>query len=119
MDAQTLAKLLEDPETFVRRVADRAARDVLEGNSPQPRDWLTERELAELWGCSQDTIRSYAFRAENPLPYGTVGELRRYHRADFDEWTRAEGERDRRRRLEAKKRGQEEGLKPAQLKVAE
>jgi len=108
MDAHALTKLLEDPETFVRRVADRAARDVLEGNGPQPRDWLTEREIAGLWGCSQDTIRSYAFRVENPLPYGTVGEMRRYHRADFDAWARAEGERDRRRRLESRKQGREE-----------
>ena len=109
MNAQVLAKLLEDPEMFVRRVADRAARDVLEGNGSQPRDWLTERELAGLWGCSQDTIRSYAFRAEHPLPYGTVGEMRRYHRADFDAWAREEGERDRQRRLDAKKQGEKQG----------
>lgn len=103
MNEQTL-KLLEDPEGFVRGLAEQAARGVLGGSITQPRDWLTERELAELWGCSQDTIRSYAFRAENPLPYGTVGDLRRYHRADFDAWARAEGERDRRHRLEAKKK---------------
>ena len=109
MNEQTL-RLLEDPEGFVSRVAERVARVALDGNgSLQPRDWLTEKELAELWGCSQDTIRSYAFRAEHPLPYGAVGEMRRYHRADFDAWAREEGERDRQRRLDAKKQGEKQG----------
>ena len=89
-------------ERIVEPIAERVARSVVEGQRAPQREWLTERELAELWGCSSDTIRSYAFRKENPLPYGTVGELRRYHRADFDAWARAEGERDRQRRLHAK-----------------
>lgn len=100
-------------ERIVEPIAERVARSVVEGHRAPLREWLTERELAELSGCSPDTIRSYAFRKENPLPYGTVGELRRYHRADFDAWARAEGERDRQRRHDAK--GGDETSRPAKL----
>ena len=68
-----------------------------------PKEWLTEAELAELLQCSTDTLKAYAMREENPLPYGKVGEMRRYHREDVDAWLRAEGQRDRERRMRAKK----------------
>jgi len=68
-----------------------------------PREWLTEGELADEWQCSSDTIKKYAMRDEDPLPYGMIGELRRYSRMDVREWLKAEGERDRRRRAEARK----------------
>jgi primosomal protein N'' len=98
---------------IVEPIVEQVARSIVEGQRAPQREWLTERELAELWGCSPDTIRAYAFRKENPLPYGTVGEMRRYHRADFDAWARSEGERDRQRRLAAK--GEAAASQPTKL----
>lgn len=72
--------------------------------SRQPNEWLTEADLADLLQCSTDTLRAYAMREEDPLPYGKVGEMRRYHREDVDDWLRAEGRRDRERRLGGKKK---------------
>jgi hypothetical protein len=98
-----MSELVREIETIAFNAAERAARRVFEECTPTPKDWLKESELAELWGCSTDTIRAYAMREKNPLPYGSLGETRRYHRADFDRWAREEGERDRSRRAEAKR----------------
>ncbi len=71
--------------------------------SAPSKDWMTEAELAEEWQCCADTIKKYAMRNEDPLPYGMIGGLRRYFRPDVNDWLKAEGERDRRRRAESKK----------------
>lgn len=93
-------------EKELEQIAERVALRVVEAHKPaavRPRDWLTEAEVADLLQCSTDTVRAYAMRDEHPLPYGKVGEIRRYHRADVDAWVRAEGERDRERRRGARK----------------
>lgn len=77
-------------------------RDSERRSTAPPKEWMTEGELAELLQCSTDTLKAYAMREQNPLPYGKVGEMRRYHRVDVDAWLRAEGQRDRERKLNGK-----------------
>jgi hypothetical protein len=64
-------------------------------NSP----WMTEMQLAEYWHLynktgqlTTESIRKWTARAESnhPLPCGNVGDLRRYHRDEVDQWAREE-----------------------------
>jgi hypothetical protein len=71
---------------------------VLEINSP----WMTEMQLAEYWQLRNKdgeltvhSIRRWTTRADNPLPCGNLGEIRRYHKEDVDRWAREEAKRQR------------------------
>jgi hypothetical protein len=64
-------------------------------NSP----WMTEMQLAQYWHLynktgqlTTESIRKWSARAESdhPLPCGNVGDLRRYHRDEVDQWAREE-----------------------------
>lgn len=71
--------------------------------TPQP-DWMTEKQLAEYWQLRTSegeitvhSIRKWTARPENehPLPCGSMGEMRRYHREEVDRWAREEAARQR------------------------
>ncbi|HLL77298.1 MAG TPA: hypothetical protein VK421_18740 [Pyrinomonadaceae bacterium] len=60
--------------------------------SPPPL-WLTEKQLAEHWQLrtpdgrpTVHSIRKWTARGEDehPLPYGSMGEMRRYNRDEAD-----------------------------------
>jgi hypothetical protein len=66
--------------------------------SPPP-VWMTERQLAEYWqlrtpegDLTVHSIRKWTARPEDehPLPCASMGEMRRYHREEVDQWAREE-----------------------------
>ncbi len=67
-------------------------------------EWMTETQLAEYWQLRANdgeltvhSIRKWTARPANeyPLPCGNMGELRRYHRTEVDQWAREEAARQR------------------------
>lgn len=71
--------------------------------TPHP-DWMTEKQLAEYWQLRTSegevtvhSIRKWTARPvnEHPLPCGSMGEMRRYHREEVDRWAREEAARQR------------------------
>lgn len=105
-----MSRLLNDEDSSFARLVlsivepELNRRQLESRQSTPPTEWMTETELSKLLRCSTDTLRTYALREEDPLPYGKVGEMRRYHRADVDASPRAEGRRDRERRLGVRER---------------
>ncbi len=78
-----------------------------------PPDWMTEKQLAEYWQLRTPdgkvtvySIRKWTARPENehPLPCGSMGEMRRYHRNEVDRWAREEAawQKKKKRRPEMK-----------------
>ena len=64
-----------------------------------PPDWMTEKQLADYWQLrtpdgkvTVHSIRKWTARPEDehPLPCGSMGEMRRYHRNEVDRWAREE-----------------------------
>jgi DNA-binding transcriptional regulator YiaG len=55
--------------------------------------WMTEQQLADYWQVSAASIKHWTARKEEPLPCGSMGEMRRYHRDDVDRWAREERRR--------------------------
>ncbi|MDT4896695.1 MAG: hypothetical protein QOH25_1772 [Acidobacteriota bacterium] len=85
--------------------------------TPRP-DWMTEKQLAEYWQLrtpngeiTVHSIRKWTARPDNehPLPCGSMGEMRRYHREEVDKWAREEAARQRARN-EKKKGKNRNGL---------
>jgi primosomal protein N'' len=61
--------------------------------------WMTEKQLAEYWQIRTQqgeitvhSIRKWTTRPENehPLPCASMGEMRRYHREEVDQWAKEE-----------------------------
>lgn len=76
-----------------------------------PPDWMTEKQLAEYWQVrtpngelTVHSIRKWTARPEHehPLPCGSMGEMRRYHREEVDRWAREEAALQKKRRSEMK-----------------
>ncbi|HVG35401.1 MAG TPA: helix-turn-helix domain-containing protein [Pyrinomonadaceae bacterium] len=74
--------------------------------SPPP-IWMTEKQLAEYWQLrtpngeiTVHSIRKWTARPENehPLPCASMGEMRRYHREEVDQWAREEAARQKKKR---------------------
>jgi hypothetical protein len=77
------------------KVADKlpslVAREVARISQTSP--WMTEQQLADYWQVSAASIKNWTARKEEPLPCGSMGEMRRYHRDDVDRWAREERRR--------------------------
>ena len=72
-----------------------------------PPVWLTEKQLAEYWQLrtpngeiTVHSIRKWTARPdhEHPLPCASMGEMRRYHREEVDQWAREEAMQQRKKR---------------------
>lgn len=72
--------------------------ELLKQVAPPP-DWMTEKQLADYWQLrtpdgkvTVHSIRKWTARPEDehPLPCGSMGEMRRYHRNEVDRWAREE-----------------------------
>lgn len=72
-----------------------------------PSVWMTEEQLAEYWQLrtpdgkvTMHSIRKWTVRpeGEHPLPCGSMGEKRRYHREEADRWAREEAALQRQKR---------------------
>jgi len=77
-----------------------------------PPDWMTETQLAEYWQLRNregeltiESIRRWTARpeGEHPLPCANMGDLRRYNRAEADQWAREEAARQRALRAEKRR----------------
>jgi Helix-turn-helix domain len=77
------------------KVADKlpslVAKEVARISQASP--WMTEQQLADYWQVSAASIKNWTARKEEPLPCGSMGEMRRYHRDDVDRWAREERRR--------------------------
>lgn len=84
---------------------ERIVRHFVERHQPQsaapapPPLWMTEKHLAEYWQmwtsggeATVHSIRKWTARPddEHPLPCASMGEMRRYHREEVDQWAREE-----------------------------
>lgn len=72
-----------------------------------PSIWMTEKQLAEYWQLlspngepTVHSIRKWSARPDNeyPLPCASMGEMRRYHREEVDQWAREEATRQKKKR---------------------
>lgn len=72
-----------------------------------PSVWMTEKQLAEYWQLrtpngeiTVHSIRKWTARPEDehPLPCASMGEMRRYHREEVDQWAREEAALQRKKR---------------------
>ena len=84
----------------------RVVSEQLKQISPPP-VWMTERQLAEYWQLrtpdgeiTVHSIRKWTARPgnEHPLPCASMGEMRRYHREEVDQWAREEAARQKKKR---------------------
>jgi hypothetical protein len=77
------------------KVADKlpslVAKEVARISQASP--WMTEQQLADYWQVSAASIKNWTARKGDPLPCGSMGEMRRYHRDDVDRWAREERRR--------------------------
>lgn len=102
---------MSEIERYIEAIAHRVCLEVLETAKPAATavqtDWMTELELAAYWQLRNadgeltvHSIRKWTTRpeGEHPLPCAYLGELRRYHRKDVDQWAREEAELRRRKR---------------------
>ena len=84
MNGQTL-KLLEDPEGFVRRVAERVAEDALAAANADADRWMSVAEAAAYSGSSEwtieEAIRRGGIKFSRPTPRNT-----RVRRSEIDRW---------------------------------
>jgi hypothetical protein len=73
-----------------------------------PPVWMTEKQLAEYWQLrtpngeiTVHSIRKWTARPEDehPLPCASMGEMRRYHREEVDQWAREEAARQKKKKL--------------------
>jgi hypothetical protein len=92
MDFDTLidAKLEEKIDERLPSLVERAVARI-----SQASPWMTEKQLADYWQVSVESIRKWSKQTEHPLPCGSMGEMRRYHRDDADIWARKEADRRR------------------------
>ena len=81
-------KLEEKMEAKLPKIV---AREVASLKQASP--WMTEQQLADYWQVSAASIKNWTGREEEPLPCGSMGELKRYHRDDVDRWARDEHRR--------------------------
>jgi hypothetical protein len=72
-----------------------------------PPVWMSEKQLAEYWQLrtpdgeiTVHSIRKWTARPDNehPLPCGSMGQIRRYHREEVDQWAREEAARQKKKR---------------------
>jgi primosomal protein N'' len=84
--------------------------------------WMTEKQLAEYWQIRTQqgeitvhSIRKWTTRPENehPLPCASMGEMRRYHREEVDQWAREEAA------LQRTKNGKKKGKNRNDMHVVE
>jgi len=64
-------------------------------------DWMTERDVADYCKVTVHAIRKWTARRadDHPLPCVYMGDLRRYHRNEVDQWAQEETEHQRSKRL--------------------
>ena len=60
-----------------------------------PRDCMDIHQLADYLQCSEQSIRNWQNRSDNPLPHGYIGADPRYYLAEIQQWTRDNAERRR------------------------
>jgi hypothetical protein len=60
-----------------------------------PRDCMDIHQLAEYLQCSEQSIRNWQNRSDNPLPHGYIGADPRYYLAEVQQWTRENAARRR------------------------
>ncbi len=99
---------MSELEKAIEVIVHRICLDLLKSERsvlhPVQTDWMTETQLAEYWQLRTNdgdltvhSIRKWTARSpdEHPLPCGNMGELRRYYRAEVDQWAREEAARQR------------------------
>ena len=120
-ESQGKTSMQTDISDEVARIFERAKYEALAVIASQPipqetakestPEWMTITELACYWRIFNDEgkpvtagILSWSNRSpdEHPLPYGSVGDMRRFHRETADEWAWEESER---RRAKKARRG--------------
>jgi hypothetical protein len=60
-----------------------------------PRDCMDIHQLADYLQCSEQSIRNWQNRSDNPLPHGYIGADPRYYLAEVQQWTHENAERRR------------------------
>ena len=72
-------------------------RKVFREEVPPLRACLTRAQLAEEWQCSEQAIKNWTERRDDPLPVDYIGADPRYYRAEFSKWTKEEAARKNRK----------------------
>jgi hypothetical protein len=60
-----------------------------------PRDCMDIHQLADYLQCSEQSIRNWQNRSDNPLPHGYIGADPRYYLAEVQQWTHENAKRRR------------------------
>jgi hypothetical protein len=96
IDAIVERKIVDQLDDRLPRLVDERLKYL---QAPSP--WMTDKELADYWQVSVDSVRNWTKRTDDPLPCGSMGEMRRYHRDEADQWARDEAARRRPSKLKA------------------
>lgn len=65
------------------------------GDMNAPRDCMDIHQLADYLQCSEQSIRNWQNRSDNPLPHGYIGADPRYYLAEVQQWTHENAKRRR------------------------
>jgi hypothetical protein len=97
-------QLWVEVEHRIAEITRRILREEIHNKDVTPQtvqsDWMTEREVADYCKVTVHAIRKWTARRpdDHPLPCAYMGDLRRYHRNEVDQWAQEETEHQRRKR---------------------
>ena len=78
-----------------------------------PRDCMDIHQLADYLQCSEQSIRNWQSRTDNPLPHGYIGADPRYFLAEIREWSHENARRRRKNKSDQAEEKPNAQRKPA------